>query len=296
MHWSTVRALTAVAKAGHDRLDADLLDALSRDAIDIRRMHVRALITGAEGSLGSVLYFRLRQRGADVLATDLTTGTDILHRERLAQVMADHRPDVIFHLGGAKHAPDGELDPWATVRTNVEGTRNVLDTAPAGTVVVVASTCKAADPETVYVATKLLAERLTLNDGQLVVRFYNVLETAGNVFRIWESLPPDEPLPVAPCSRYFIGTDDAINLLIAAAELPSGRYAIDPGLPRTMSEVASKEYPGRAHLEIPARRGDRISEPLHARCESVEGLPSGILRIESPHDPVPLPEQVRAAA
>jgi hypothetical protein len=31
MHWSTRRALDAVAKKGHDRLDADLLDALSRD-------------------------------------------------------------------------------------------------------------------------------------------------------------------------------------------------------------------------------------------------------------------------
>lgn len=31
MHWSTLRALDAVAKKGHDRLDADLLDALSRD-------------------------------------------------------------------------------------------------------------------------------------------------------------------------------------------------------------------------------------------------------------------------
>jgi hypothetical protein len=31
MHWSTRRALYAVAKKGHDRLDADLLDALSRD-------------------------------------------------------------------------------------------------------------------------------------------------------------------------------------------------------------------------------------------------------------------------
>lgn len=31
MHWSTLRALDAVARKGHDRLDLELLDALSRD-------------------------------------------------------------------------------------------------------------------------------------------------------------------------------------------------------------------------------------------------------------------------
>jgi hypothetical protein len=31
MHWSTLRALDAVARKGHARLDADLLDALSKD-------------------------------------------------------------------------------------------------------------------------------------------------------------------------------------------------------------------------------------------------------------------------
>jgi hypothetical protein len=31
MHWSQRRALNAVARKGHARLDADLLDALSRD-------------------------------------------------------------------------------------------------------------------------------------------------------------------------------------------------------------------------------------------------------------------------
>jgi FlaA1/EpsC-like NDP-sugar epimerase len=239
---------------------------------------MRFLVTGAKGSVGEALVPRLDA----VCATDVDTVNVTRFREVERTVRAV-RPDVIYHLAGAKHAPEGETDPANVARVNIDGTLNVLRAAGAAKVIV-ASTCKACDPETAYGASKLIAERATLNAGGIVVRFHNIPESSGNVFRLWESLPKDEPLPVTACRRYFTPLEDAVRLLVAASGFPTGRYCVDPGPIRRMMDVAAELYPGREQVRIPPRRGDRRSEPLHAACETVK--PYGrYLKIVGAHDP-----------
>ena len=125
-----------------------------------------AWVTGAAGSVGKALTDRLNELGWNVTPTDLSM--DVRDATLMDQFAGYLQPDVTFHLAGAKHAPDGELDPAGVVATNVDGTRNVLN-AKSGKVVL-ASTCKAADPETAYGASKLLAERMVLNAGGVVAR------------------------------------------------------------------------------------------------------------------------------
>jgi FlaA1/EpsC-like NDP-sugar epimerase len=237
---------------------------------------VRAFITGSRGSIGAAL----AQTFDSVRGWDVVDGDDVLDAVALAAAMRDLRPDVVFHLAGAKHAGSGETDPLETTRVNVLGTANVLQAAPAGARVVTASTCKAADPETVYGATKLIAERMTLAAGHTVARFYNVRESSGNVFEIWAALP--DPVPVTRCWRYFISIRDAVRLLLAAAAFPPGRYTINPGDPRFMPDVASEL--GRAYRQVPPRRGDRLVEPRVAACETLEEVGDGIERIRNAHD------------
>src|ERR1700676_729829 len=190
---------------------------------------MRVVITGSEGSVGKALAPVLEARGDTVRGLDILTGLDILDALALKSALQLAQPDVIYHCAGAKHAPEGEVEPWDATRINVEGTRNVLEAAPADCKVILTSTCKACNPETVYGATKLIAERLTLNAGQSVARFYNVREASGNVFEIWEGIPEPEPLPVTSCYRYFITMHQAVELLLRVAELPPGRYTRDPG-------------------------------------------------------------------
>jgi len=211
---------------------------------------------------------------------------DICDRLALFEEITTFEPDLIYHLAAAKHAPEGEIDPTITAEVNIEGTENVLEAAKrVKAKVVVASTCKAADPETVYGATKLIAERLTLNAGQVVARFYNVPETCGNVFELWRNLSPDEPIPYTDCQRYFMSRDRAVRLLRLCANLPSGRYALSPGMAKTMQQVALELYPDRPLVEIPRRRGDRQREPLCAHSERIRVIGDGLMAIESPHDP-----------
>lgn len=246
------------------------------------------LVTGAKGSIGSEIVPRLQRVGlgvvwpTDVENIDVTDPTTF----ELARVLdSRHGVHVVFHLAGAKHAPVGEADPADTWRVNVAGTANVIEAFPNAKIIL-ASTCKACNPETVYGASKLIAERMVLNAGGVVVRYYNVRETQGNVFRLWEGLPASEPIPYTDCWRYFITTRQAVELTLAAADLPSGRYTVDPGEPKHMLAEARSLYPGRPLVPIPPRRGDRIREPLHALHEHVVPVAShpGLLEIVNRHD------------
>jgi FlaA1/EpsC-like NDP-sugar epimerase len=239
----------------------------------------RILITGANGSIGSALLGLV-----DAIGTDVDT-LDVRNEAAVAAALAEVNPEVVFHMAAAKSAPEGERDPMSALEINVIGTRNVLAHAPAGSRVVTASTCKACEPETAYGASKLVAERVTLNAGGAVSRFYNVVESSGNVFEIWEQVPESEPLLVTPCRRYFISLAEAVSLVLWTAVMPPARYGFDPGKPREMRDVAGDLYPGRAIHSVPPRRGDRIAEPLAARHEQVEGSAvHGLLRIVGAHD------------
>ena len=239
----------------------------------------RILITGGKGSIGSLLPTRL------IGNTVKTTDVDDLDVTKPISVQFD--PEIVFHLAGAKHAPVGESNPEETWRVNVEGTANVLAAFPNAKIVL-ASTCKACNPETVYGASKLIAERMVLNAGGVVVRYFNVRETAGNVFRLWETLDASDPIPVTDCWRYFITTRQAVDLTVAAADLPSGRYTVHPGESVHMMAEARKLYPGRQIAPIARRRGDRVREPLHAQHEQFVAVPHltipNLVEIVSPHD------------
>jgi nucleoside-diphosphate-sugar epimerase len=239
----------------------------------------RVVVTGADGGLGRSLVRLLRSAGIAVRATDLDT-LDVTSPQRSA-AFAD--ATLIFHLAAEKDACDGEAQPERALHVNAVGTANVL--AP-GIRTVLASTCKAASPETVYGASKLIAERLTLNAGGSVSRLFNVVDSPRNVFETWAALAPDEPIPVTDCTRRFISSREAVSLLVWTAALEPGRYVLTDAIPRTMREVAEELYPHRPIRAIPRRRGDRMDEPFCAPYETAREVVAGIAGIASLHDAV----------
>jgi FlaA1/EpsC-like NDP-sugar epimerase len=244
----------------------------------------RVWVTGAGGSIGSRLVRLLTTHCVDVLGTDIDC--DVRNWEDVSRTYLKFKPTIVLHMAGAKHAPASEVHPRQAVDVNVLGTMNML-TECANSRIVVASTCKAIEPETVYGATKLIAERAALAAGHSVARFHNVIETQGNVFEIWKNTPQNQPLRVASnCVRHFITLNEACAVVLWAAVLPSGRYAVDPGRAHVMLDVALRFQGGRRIVPIPARRGDRLVEPLHAVEEKMIPLdePKGIVRVQGRHD------------
>ena len=113
---------------------------------------MRAVVTGGAGFIGSTLVDRLVARGDDVLIIDdLSTGSaDNLADARAggsgtvelavadigetgaAELVAGHRPDVVFHLAAQADVRLSVDAPVSDARTNVIGLLRVLDGALVG--------------------------------------------------------------------------------------------------------------------------------------------------------------------
>ena len=104
---------------------------------------MRALIMGGAGSIGSRLAAALVIRGDEVLSLDVSTEpvvpSDAFARVdarigsvqdagAVDEVVAEFRPDVIFHLAAILSGL-AETDSELAWRVNVDGTRNVLEAA-----------------------------------------------------------------------------------------------------------------------------------------------------------------------
>lgn len=247
----------------------------------------KILVTGANGSIGSALVKSLRSctiphliQGYDIEDMDITNA------DAVREVVQHEDPRVIVHCAAAKHAPKGEEDPYGVLHTNAMGTKNILDAARHTRArVVTISTGKACDPETAYGASKLVAERMTLNeDGGTVARLFNVVESSGNVFEIWREIPEEAPLLVTNCTRRFMTMNEALGLVFHCIASKGGRWALGCTVSQSMFEVASNLYPGRQLVPMPVRRGDRLVEPLMARCEVPDHNPP-FMQVTGPHDP-----------
>lgn len=250
----------------------------------------KILITGSAGSLGQALIERLKEFNGEILETDIVKGfkeLDVTSRESVQNIINSFKPDLILHLAGAKHAPEGEVNTWSTFEINTIGTKNLIDNMNKKCKLVLTSTCKATNPEVVYGASKLIAERMVLNIGGSVARFFNVIETAGNVFEIWSKIPKKDPIDVATiCERHFISLQESIGLIIFTAMEDPGRYIVNSSALIRMNEIAERLYPGRKQNIINPRRGDRISEKFLASSESVEKylLENTVIKVRNIHD------------
>jgi len=250
----------------------------------------RILITGSAGSLGQSLKRRLNDFNGEILETDVVDSyqkLDVTDESSVKEVLNSFNPDLIMHLAGAKHAPEGEIDTWKTFEINTIGTKYLIDNIDKSAKLVLTSTCKASNPEVVYGASKLIAERMVLNMGGSVARFFNVIETSGNVFELWNDVPENQPIDVASiCERHFISIDESIGLILFTAYENPGRYIVNSSALIRMNDVAERLYPNREKNIINPRRGDRISEKFLASSENIEKylLNNSVIKVNSIHD------------
>jgi nucleoside-diphosphate-sugar epimerase len=86
---------------------------------------VRVLVTGADGFVGRVLLARLRERGAEAVASDRAE-LDVTDEARVRAQVAALRPDAVAHLAAISFVPEAEADRGRAFRVNYLGTRNVL--------------------------------------------------------------------------------------------------------------------------------------------------------------------------
>lgn len=151
--------------------------------------------------------------------------------------------DAVVHAAAMKQVEASESNPFEAVRTNVHGAQNVIDAALEHNVarVLAVSTDKAANPETLYGATKLCAERLFLAAGAYagsrptrfaVVRFGNIAFSRGSVLPKWKALLSrgERVLPVTDpeCTRYWITQGEAARYALQCLSSMRGGESFMP--------------------------------------------------------------------
>jgi FlaA1/EpsC-like NDP-sugar epimerase len=232
---------------------------------------------------------------------------DIRDRQRIVGLIAQFKPDIVFHAAALKHVPLLERDWDEGIKTNVFGSINVADAAAAAgaTAMVMISTDKAIEPVSVLGATKRLAEMYCealddefarrAGDGQrtmrlISVRFGNVLASNGSVVPKFKAqIEAGGPVTVThpDMVRYFMTIREACDLVVTAAShaLAPPRsdvsvYVLNMGQPVRIVDLAERIIrlsglePGR-DIKITftgIRPGERLHEILFAREEEMTDI------------------------
>ena len=218
------------------------LAGLAPEQISVLDSH-EASLTAARRGLGPAQLARVRH----VLC-------DIRDGARVERLLAEARPDVVFHLAAYKHVDWAELYPEEFADTNLQGSWNILRAADRVGIdtVVVASTDKAALGAGVYGRTKRFMEQLTAfaarrgGAHRVAVRFVNVLGSAGSVSELFlRQARAGSPLTITDPGmvRYWMTMPHAVTLAAHGALLAGeGTLLAGPADPAslTVGELAER--------------------------------------------------------
>lgn len=259
---------------------ADVLgrDAVAADAALLHRNITgrNVLVTGAGGSIGSELSRQIAKLGAaklvlldqsepalyqvdreiSALATCEVVAClgSVTDAALLRRQLAKHNVQTVYHAAAHKHVPLVESNVLEGARNNVVGAQVLVDAVLASGVetLVMISTDKAVRPTNVMGATKrwaeLLLQRAAVQGGArgkrfCAVRFGNVLGSSGSVIPLFrEQIAHGGPVTLThpEVTRYFMSTQEAVELVIQAGSLAQGGevFLLDMGEPVKIVDLA----------------------------------------------------------
>jgi FlaA1/EpsC-like NDP-sugar epimerase len=295
---------------------------LDHDRISAKLTGNTVLVTGAAGSIGSELCRQIaRFNPAGIVGFEIAESPlfeidremrqsfpkipfypeigSIQNKQRLAEVLEQHRPSILYHAAAYKHVPMMEAHVFEAVENNVLGTWNVALAAAHHGVedFVMISSDKAVRPTNIMGATKRVAELLILelqNGGTkfVSVRFGNVLGSNGSVIPIFkQQIAAGGPVTVThpEMRRYFMTIPEASQLVLQASTMGRGGeiFVLDMGAPVKIVDLARNlillsglrpdedikiEFTG-------VRPGEKLYEELNSMEEDTLPTPSEKIKI-----------------
>jgi FlaA1/EpsC-like NDP-sugar epimerase len=272
------------------------------------------LITGGSGSIGLGLVKQLIQckpKAIRIFANDensifetrRTIGDNSLFKYMVGDVrdkdrlqLAIRNVDIVFHAAAMKHIDICEQNPFDAVKTNVLGTSNILEASIIENVLkfIFISTDKATNPTSTLGASKLLAERLTLDastyneNGKTIfaiARFGNVIGSRGSVFQIfYHQIRNGIPLTVTDprMTRFIMSISEAASMILKITHIAKDGEIFILKMPavriedlaKSMIDVYKKRYPNTKNIPpIKISRRTREHERFHESLVTHDEIP-----------------------
>ncbi|TAL56417.1 MAG: SDR family NAD(P)-dependent oxidoreductase [Nanoarchaeota archaeon] len=264
----------------------------------------KILITGGTGSCGHQLVHSLQKQNPQeivIFSRDEKKHFDMQYELRehknIRFIIGDVRDaerinealsgiDVVFHTAAMKHVNQCQQNPSEAVKTNILGTRNVVNAAISNGVknVISLSTDKAVMPVNLMGMTKAVGEQMVIegnkspkNKGTKLscVRYGNVMNSRGSAIPFFRHLlDTNKTIPITDknMTRFMLTLGDAIELIFYAAENGKGGEIFVRKAPSVkiieLAQVLSSQK-GRPfkHNIIGAFPGEKIHETLVSASE-----------------------------
>ena len=207
---------------------------------------------------------------------------------------AMHGVDYIFHAAALKQVPSCEFFPMQAVKTNVEGTDNVLHAAMDAGVkrVVCLSTDKAAYPINAMGISKALMEHVITANARVAAersgtvicctRYGNVMCSRGSVIPLFiDQIKAGSPITITnpAMTRFLMNLDEAVDLVRFAFEHANpGDLFIQKADASTIGDLAKgvqKLFGDTGTNIIGTRHGEKLYETLMTREERLRSEDMG---------------------
>ena len=267
----------------------------------------KILITGAAGTIGKELIKQLMTFGVkEIKAIDNNESAlfflneQYKHKQEFNGFYCDIRDlgrlkflckdvDIILHTAAMKHVGICEISPLDAVKTNADGTANIIEAALESkqvTRVIYTSSDKAVNPTNVMGTTKLLGERLmtsALNikvDREIIfssTRFGNVIGSKGSVVPIfYEQIKNGKNITITDnrMTRFIMTIKEATELVLEASLKAKGGEVFVTKMPvmrifdlaQAMTEIVAPKYgqnPEDIQVQlIGSKPGEKLYEEL----------------------------------
>ncbi len=203
--------------------------------------------------------------------------------------------DYVFHAAALKQVPSCEFFPMQAVKTNVEGTDNVLRTAIRFGVkrVVCLSTDKAAYPINAMGISKAMMEhvafanaRVAAEQGGTVIcctRYGNVMCSRGSVIPLFiDQINSGHPVTITnpEMTRFLMNLDEAVELVEFAFEhAKPGDLFVQKSPSSSIGDLASavqKLFGDTGTNIIGTRHGEKLYETLMTKEERLRAEDLGL--------------------
>lgn len=275
------------------------------------------MITGGTGSFGNTvlkhfletdigqirIFSRDEKKQDDMRHLLQATHPDTAHKVKFfvgdvrdPRSIADAMPgvDYIFHAAALKQVPSCEFFPMQAVKTNVEGTDNMLHAAIENKVkrVVCLSTDKAAYPINAMGISKAMMEhviyanaRVAAERGDTTIcctRYGNVMCSRGSVIPLFiDQIHAGNPITITnpDMTRFLMNLDEAVDLVKFAFEHANpGDLFIQKADASTIGDLAKavqKLFGDTGTNIIGTRHGEKLYETLMTREERLRSEDMG---------------------